>query len=109
MSAEFAGTLRERVLIERTISLRNAMGLQQPGWEAVCQCRASVALESVGAESEAQALSAMPRYKVTIRAREGIALDQRITWNGRKLMIRQLLDDPRAKDRLTLRCEEVRT
>jgi len=108
MTTEFAGTLRERVLIERPISVRNAMGLQQPGWELVCRCLASVILESVGAESEAQALSAMPRYRVTIRRREGIALDQRVNWNGRKLMVRQLLEDPGAKDRLTMRCEEVR-
>ena len=106
--AEFAGTLRERVLIERPISLRNEMGLQQPGWEQVCRCLASVRLDSVGAESEAQALSAMPKFKVVIRARQGIALDQRISWNGRKLMVRQLLDDPRAKDRIAMRCEEVR-
>jgi head-tail adaptor len=108
MSAEFAGTLRERVLIERPISLRNEMGLQQPGWEQVCRCLASVVLESVGPEAEAQALSAMPKFKVTVRVREGIAIDQRITWNGRKLMVRQLLDDPRAKDRIVMRCEEVR-
>jgi head-tail adaptor len=108
MSAEFAGTLRERVLIERPISLRNEMGLQQPGWEQVCRCLASVVLDSVGAETEAQVLSAMPKFKVTIRVREGIAIDQRITWNGRKLMVRQLLDDPRAKDRIVMRCEEVR-
>jgi head-tail adaptor len=108
MRGEFAGTLRERVLIERPISSRNAMGLQEPGWEKVCSCLASVTLESVGAESEAQALSAMPRFRVTIRQREGIAIDQRITWGGRKLMVRQLLDDPRAKDRITMRCEEVR-
>ena len=106
--AEFAGTLRERVLIERPISLRNEMGLQQPGWEQVCRCLASVTLDSVGPESEAQALSAMPKFKVVIRARQGIALDQRISWNGRKLMVRQLLDDPRAKDRIVMRCEEVR-
>ena len=108
MSGEFAGTLRERVLIERPISSRNAMGLQEPGWEKVCSCLASVTLESVGAESEAQALSAMPRFRVTIRQREGIAIDQRITWGGRKLMVRQLLDDPRAKNRIAMRCEEVR-
>ena len=108
MSGEFAGTLRERVIIERPISTRNAMGLQEPGWEQVCRCLASVALESVGAESEAQALSAMPRFRVTIRWREGIAIDQRISWNGRKLMVRQLLDDPRARDRIVMRCEEVR-
>jgi len=105
---EFAGTLRERILIEQPISLRNSMGLQEPGWEQVCRCLASVALESVGAESEGQALSAMPKYRVTIRRRDGIALDQRISWNGRTLMIRQLLDDPREKDRTAMRCEEVR-
>lgn len=105
---EFAGTLRERVLIERPISTRNAMGLQEPGWEQVCRCLASVALEGVGPESEAQALSAMPKYRVTIRRRDGISLDQRISWGGRVLMVRQLLDDPRQKDRIVMRCEEVR-
>jgi head-tail adaptor len=84
------------------------MGLQEPGWERVCACLASVALESVGAESEAQALSAMPKFRVTVRQRDGIAIGQRITWSGRKMMIRQMLDDPRAKDRISMRCEEVR-
>jgi SPP1 family predicted phage head-tail adaptor len=106
---EFAGTLRERIVIEQPTSVRNAMGLQEPGWEQVCRCLASVALDSVGAESEAQALSAMPRFKVTIRWREGIALDQRVRWSGRTLMIRQLLDDPRSSDRIAMRCEEVRS
>jgi head-tail adaptor len=105
---EFAGTLRERVVIEKPVSSRNAMGLQESGWEQVCRCLASVVLESVGAESEAQALSAMPKFRVTIRRRDGIGLDQRIGWNGRYFMVRQLLDDPRAKDRITMRCEEVR-
>jgi SPP1 family predicted phage head-tail adaptor len=106
--SEFAGTLRERIVIQRPVSLRNAMGLQEPGWEDVCRCLAAVTLESVGAESEAQALSSMPRFRVTIRMREGIALDQRVRWNARSLMVRQLLDDPRTKDRLLMRCEEVR-
>jgi head-tail adaptor len=108
MSPEFAGTLRERVLIERPTSVRNAMGLHEPGWERVCSCLASVVLDSVGPESEAQALSAMPRFRVTIRSRDGVALDQRISWKSRRLMIRQLLDDPRARDRIVMRCEEVR-
>ena len=108
MSGEFAGTLRERITIERSVSLRNAMGLQEPGWEEVCRCLAAVVLETVGAESEGQALSSMPRYRVTVRRRDGIALDQRVRWNSRTLMVRQLLDDPRAKDRIVMRCEEVR-
>ena len=106
--SEFAGTLRERIIIERPISVRNDMGLQEPGWEEVCRCLASVALESVGQESEGQVLSAMPRYRVMVRRRDGIALDRRISWNGRSFMVRQLLDDPREKDRIAMRCEEVR-
>jgi head-tail adaptor len=84
------------------------MGLQEPAWETVCRCLASVTLESVGVEAEGMALSAMPRLRVTIRRRDGIALDQRVSWAGRKMIVRQLLDDPRAKDRITMRCEEVR-
>jgi head-tail adaptor len=106
---EFAGTLHERVTIERPTASRNAMGLQEPGWERVCQCLAEVALESFGPESEGQALSAMPRYRVTIRRRNGITIDQRISWARRRLMIRQVLDDPRMKDRIVMRCEEVRS
>lgn len=105
---EFAGTLRERILIEQPVSIRNSMGLQEPGWEEICRCLAGIVLESVGPQSEGQALSAMPMFRVTIRWREGIAIDQRISWNGRKLMVRRLLDDPRTKDRVTMRCEEVR-
>lgn len=109
MSSEFAGTLNERILIERPVQSRNELGLQEYGWEAVCRCLASVVLEGVGAESEAMALSAMPRFRVTIRKREGIAIDQRVSWKGRLMMIRQFLADPKMQDRLTLRCEEVRS
>jgi SPP1 family predicted phage head-tail adaptor len=108
MNGEFAGTLRERILIERPSRERTATGLSISGWETVARCLAAIEPEGVGAEAEAQALSAMPRYRVTIRRRGGVAIDQRITWGKRLLMIRQLADDPRAKERLTMRCEEVR-
>ena len=106
---EFAGTLRERIAIERPTNIRTATGLQMAGWEQFARCLAAISLEGVGAESEGQALSAMPKLRVTIRRREGIAIDQRVRWGSRTLMVRQLLDDPRYPDRLVLRCEEVRT
>jgi head-tail adaptor len=105
---EFAGTLRERITIERPTTRRTPTGVQESVWEPVARCLASIALEGVGPESEAMALSAMPRLRVTIRRRDGIAIDQRIRWRSRVLMIRQMLDDPRFPDRLALRCEEVR-
>jgi head-tail adaptor len=107
--SEFAGTLRERIRIERPVTKRTPTGLQESGWEPVATCLATITLEGVGAESEAMALSAMPRLRVTIRRRPGIAIDQRIRWRSQTLMIRQLLDDPRLHDRLVLRCEEART
>ncbi len=108
MSSEFAGTLTERILIEAPVAARDALGLQEYGWVAVCNCLASIVAEGVGAESEAMALSAMPRFRVTLRKRDGIAIDQRVSWKGGQMMIRQLIEDPRAKDRITLRCEGVR-
>lgn len=108
MNPEFAGALRERIIIERPSSQRTSMGLQTEGWETVCRCLAAIEPEGVGAEKEAMALSAMPRFRVAIRPRDGIAIDQRILWGKRTLMVRQLFDDPRQRDRIVMRCEEVR-
>jgi head-tail adaptor len=107
--SEFAGTLRQRITIERPVNSRTVTGLQETGWERVADCLAAIELEGVGAQSEAQALSAMPKLRVTIRRRSGIAIDQRVRWTGRIMMIRQLLDDPALPDRLVLRCEEARS
>ena len=106
---EFAGTLRERILIERPASERTAMGLTTSSWETVANCLAAIEPEGVGSEAEGQALSAMPRFRVTIRWREGVTIGQRVTWGKRMLMVRQLADDPRRRERIVMRCEEVRS
>ena len=106
--SEFAGTLRERIIIERPGAERTAMGLLTASWEEVARCLAAIVADGAGAEREAMTLSAMPRFRVAIRPRDGIAIDQRILWGKRVLMIRQLSDDPRASDRIVMRCEEVR-
>jgi head-tail adaptor len=105
---EFAGALCQRITIERPVATRTPTGVRESGWEPVASCLAAVELEGVGAQSEAMALSAMPKHRVTIRRRQGVVIDQRIRWGQRTLMIRQLLDDPRYPDRLVLRCEETR-
>lgn len=105
---EFAGTLRERIIIERPGEERTAMGLLTSAWEEVARCLAAIVPDGAGPEREAMALSAMPRFRVAIRPREGIAIDQRILWGKRVLMIRQMSDDPRGRDRIVMRCEEVR-
>jgi head-tail adaptor len=106
--SEFAGTLKERVRIERPVAQRTAGGLQAGGWEEVVRCLAEIVPEGAGAEAEAMSLSAMPRYRVTIRTRDGISVGQRVSWKGRAMLVRQRIDDPRLPDRITLRCEEFR-
>jgi head-tail adaptor len=106
--SEFAGTLRERIIIEQAATVRSAAALQVAGWEMVARCLARIEPEGVGAEAEGQALSAMARFRVTIRPVDGLAVGQRVTWKGRQMLVRQVVDDPRARDRVLLRCEEVR-
>ena len=106
--SEFAGTLKERITIERRADLRTPSGLQTSGWEPVARCLAAIVAEGAGPEAEAQALSAMPRYRVTIRQRQGIAVGQRVVWGERAMLVKQRIDDPKLRDRILLRCEEVR-
>ena len=106
--SEFAGSLRERIRIERPVTLRTESGLQQPGFEQVATCLAAIVAEGAGAEAEAMALSAMPRFRVAIRRRDGVAVGQRIIWGSRRMMVRQRIDDPGLPDRILMRCEEVR-
>ena len=106
--SEFAGMLRERIVIERPADLRTPSGLQTAGWETVARCLAGIIAEGTGAEAEGQALSAMPRYRVTIRRRDGIGVGQRVTWGERAMLVKQRIDDPRLPDRILLRCEEMR-
>ena len=106
--AEFAGSLRERITLERPLAERLETGVRESGWEPFGTCLAAVTLEGAGPESEGMALSAMPRFRVVIRSREGVEVDQRLRWRGRLLMIRQVLRNPCLPDRITLKCEEVR-
>jgi head-tail adaptor len=109
MRAEFAGTLRERVVVERLSEERSSAGLPSQEWLVVVRCMAAISADGVGAEGEAAALSAMPRFRVTIRPRAGVTVGQQLRWRDRRLMVRQVLADPQSPDRLVLRCEETRS
>ncbi|WP_265561934.1 head-tail adaptor protein [Sphingomicrobium arenosum] len=105
---EFAGQLRERVTIEAPLAERSPTGVRTGEWVEVARCLASIRLQGNGPEAEGMALSAMARFVVTIRWREGLAVGQQVRWRGGRMIIRQLRDDPRQPDRLELYCEELR-
>jgi head-tail adaptor len=108
MSAEFLGTLRERVTIEHRLGNRDALGgasgryaYDGAAWVAVSPL---IPADLTAADS----LSAMPRWQVTMRKREGIDLRTRLVWRGRFLGVRAVVSDPRDPARMVLTCEEAR-
>lgn len=108
MRGELAGALRERVTIERRAGDRDAIAgasgrhlYDGAAWVAVAPL-------TFGAESVAQALSALPRFAVTMRKREGIGPWTRLVWRGRFLRVLAVLSDPRDAARMQLTCEELR-
>lgn len=106
--SEFAGSLREVVVIEELIDRRTASGLQDQGWLEVAECHAAIVPDGSGAEAEGAALSALARFRVTIRSGPAVAVGQRVRWSELNMSVRQVITDPRRADRVVLRCEEMR-
>lgn len=108
MSGEFAGALRERVTIERRAGDRDA--LAGASGRHVYDGAAWVAVAPLppGAEQIGAALSALPRWQITMRKREGIGPWTRLVWRGRYLGVRSVTSDPRTPERMQLVCDELR-
>ena len=108
MSGGLAGTLRERATIERRLGNRDALAgatgryaYDGAAWVAVTPL--------IPADlTQADSLSALPRWQVTMRKREGIDLRTRLVWRGRFLGVRGIVSDPRDPARMVLTCEEAR-
>lgn len=108
MSGEFLGTLRERVIIERRLGNRDALGGTTGRYAYEGAAWVAVAPLMPADLTEADVLSAMPRWQVTMRKREGLDLRTRLVWRGRFLGVRNIISDPRDPVRMVLTCEEAR-
>jgi SPP1 family predicted phage head-tail adaptor len=108
MSGEFAGTLRERVVIETRLSTRDSRAGAVGNYRYDGQTWAAVSPLMPADLASADALSALPRWRVTIRKREGVGLGTRLTWRGKYLAVCGALSDPQTPAQMQLTCEEVR-
>lgn len=108
MSGEFAGTLRECVVIETRASGRDSRGGAVGGYVYDGQVWAAVSPLMPADLTRADALSAMPRWRVTMRKREGLGPGTRLTWRGKYLAVRAALSDPQTPAQMQLTCEEMR-
>lgn len=108
MSGEFAGALRERVTIERRLGDRDAIA--GASGRHVYDGAAWVAVFPLipGAEAMGDARSALSRWQITMRKREGIGPWTRLVWRGRYLRVMSVLSDPRDPARMVLTCDELR-
>ncbi|WP_430444100.1 phage head completion protein [Sphingorhabdus contaminans] len=105
---EFAGSLRERVLLETRLESRDGRGVAKAryvyegvAWAALFPLMPSDLVRG-------DAISAMPRWQVTMRKREAVGMNTRLTWRGRYLAIRSIVTDPREPAQMVLTCEEQR-
>lgn len=105
---ELSGTLRERVILERRLGNRDALGGAVGAYAYDGAAWAAVSPLIPADLSVAESLSALPRWEVTMRKREGVDLKTRLVWRGRFLGVRSVVSDPRDPARMVLTCQEKR-
>jgi head-tail adaptor len=108
MSGELAGALRERIIIETRAGNRDSIAGATGKYIYAGEAWASLMPLVPASLTQADVLSAMPRWQVTMRKREGIDPRVRLTWRGKYLAVRQVISDPREPAYLIATCEEVR-
>jgi head-tail adaptor len=106
--SEFAGSLRERVVLETRLESRDARGGAAGRYRYDGEAWAALMPMMPAELARGDALSALPRWQVTMRKREGVGLRTRLTWRGKYLAVRGLVSDPRQPAQMLLTCEEVR-
>ncbi len=105
---ELSGTLKERVTLERRLGNRDALGGAVGAYAYDGAAWAAVSPLIPADLTVADSLSALPRWQVTMRKREGVDFKTRLVWRGRFLGVRSVISDPRDPARMVLTCEEKR-
>jgi head-tail adaptor len=105
---EFAGHLRERIAFERRSDERDLLAGARGKWRYDGAAWAAVTPLGSGDGVEADASSSLPRWRMTLRKREGVDPSSRIVWRGRYLLVRSVESDPREPAQMILTTQEQR-
>ena len=105
---EFAGSLRERVVIEQRLGNRDTLAGATGKYAYAGEAWAALMPLMPASLTQADALSARPRWQVTMRKREGVGPGTRLTWRHKYLAVHGVIHDPREPAQIVLTCEEVR-
>lgn len=107
MTSELAGTLRERVILEKRLGGRDALGGAAGRYAYLGEAWAAVSPIAPGDLTAGESLRALPRWRVIVRRRSGIDPGVRLVWRGRQLAVRGIVSDPRDASHIILTCEEM--
>ena len=108
MSGEFAGALRERIIIEKRLGNRDVRAGASGSYGYDGAAWVSVTPLIPGDVTQADALSFMPRWRVIMRKRENIGPWTRLLWRGRYLAVRSVISDPSEPSQMVMTADEVR-
>jgi len=106
--AEFAGSLRERIRIERRVSDRDAIGSALSQTELVGEYWAAAEAMGNGDDTSADTRSALQRWRFTLRKTDTIFPGDYLTWAGREMTIYTVSEDHRPVAKTILIAEEKR-
>lgn len=102
-----AGELRERVTVQRRSSTRDAIGGQIEIWQVRATLYAKVQPMSAGEQYRRSQLQAKADWKVTIRYNGDVLPTDRLSWRGKTLEIKGILNPDMRRRFLDLACEEL--
>lgn len=98
-----AGRLRQLITIRRLTDVSNGKGGYKRGWSTLAENLRAEVISQSGRESViANTLQGISTYKITIRHREGLKVNDQVIWNGQELNILAPPSDPTGKRQETL-------
>ena len=106
--AEFAGSLRDRITVERVSAQRDALGAASDETSIIGTFWAAVETDGTGSVSDAESRSAPQRWRFTLRQTGEVMPGDRIIWGARKLTILTAAADLRLLPKTILTAEETR-
>lgn len=101
------GRLRHRVVVQQKAETKDSIGGTVEAWSTLATLKAKVEPKRGREFMVGDRVTARVFYMVTLRYRSDITTKMRITWEGRTLEIRSVLDKATDKNWLALECEEL--
>lgn len=105
---EFAGTLCERIRVERGVADRDGAGSASSELETIGEYWAAAETAGSVANERAESRSAMPLWRFALRLTEEILPGDEITWNNRRLVVQTVTAEIRPEPKTKLVAEEKR-